>query len=88
MKRSFSEEAWEDYLYWAGADPKTLKRLNEIIKECCRTPFQGIGKPEPLKGDLQGWWSRRLTKDDRVVYRVKGKGEEQVLEIAQCRLHY
>ena len=88
MKRLFSDRAWEDYQYWAEADPKTLKRLNEIIKECCRTPFKGTGKPEPLKGDLQGWWSRRITKDDRIVYRVKGGGDEQLLEIAQCRLHY
>jgi toxin YoeB len=88
VKRVFSEEAWEDYLYWVDNDPKTLKRLNELIEECCRTPFRGTGKPEPLKGDLQGWWSRRLTKDDRLVYRVEGKGADQRLEIAQCRQHY
>lgn len=88
MNRIFSDEAWEDYLYWVEADAKTLTRLNELIKECCRTPFKGTGKPEPLKGDLQGWWSRRITKDDRLVYRVTGKAPNQSLEIAQCRLHY
>jgi toxin YoeB len=88
VKRVFSDEAWEDYLYWVASDAKTLTRLNELIKECCRTPFKGTGKPEPLKGDLQGWWSRRITKDDRLVYRVTGKAPDQSLEIAQCRLHY
>ncbi len=88
MKRLFSDEAWEDYLHWMESDPKTLNRLNDLIEECSRTPFKGTGKPEPLKGDLQGWWSRRITKDDRLVYRVSGKGKDQVLEIAQCRRHY
>ncbi|HSQ94766.1 MAG TPA: Txe/YoeB family addiction module toxin [Croceibacterium sp.] len=88
MKRQFSDQAWEDYLYWAEVDGKTHQRLNDLIKECCRTPFKGIGKPEPLKGDMQGWWSRRITQDDRLVYRVSGKGKDQLLEIAQCRLHY
>ena len=62
--------------------------LNDLIKECQRTPFKGTGKPEPLKGSLAGWWSRRITKEDRLVYRVTGKGNEQQLEIAQCRFHY
>lgn len=88
MKLVFSDEAWEDYLYWQDADVKTLKRINDLIEECRRNPFKGTGKPEPLKGDLQGWWSRRITKDDRLVYRAEGKGDEQRLDIAQCRLHY
>jgi toxin YoeB len=88
VKRVFSDEAWEDYLYWINSDPKTLARLNELIEECCRSPFKGIGKPEHLKGNLQGWWSRRVTRDDRLVYRISGKGDDQALEIAQCRLHY
>ena len=88
MNRVFSDEAWEDYLYWVESDAKTLTRLNALIEECSRTPFKGTGKPEPLKGDLQGWWSRRITKDDRLVYRVTGKAPDQSLEIAQCRLHY
>jgi toxin YoeB len=88
VKRVFSDNAWEDYLYWQTADPKVLKRVNDLIKECARTPFKGTGKPEALKGDLKGWWSRRITEEDRLVYRVQGKGADQALEIAQCRYHY
>lgn len=88
MKLVFSDTAWEDYQYWISVDPKVLQRLNALIEECRRTPFRGIGKPEPLRGDLQGWWSRRLTHEDRLVYRVAGKDDEQRLEIAQCRFHY
>lgn len=87
MKLVWSDEAWEDYHYWREADPRVFERLNTLIKECRRTPFRGTGKPEPLKGD-GGWWSRRVTEKDRLVYRVEGKGEDQRLEIAQCRLHY
>ena len=88
MKVVFSHQGWEDDLQWVEADPATLRRLNALIDECRRSPFRGTGRPEPLRGELQGWWSRRLTHDDRLVYRVAGKGEEQRLEIAQCRLHY
>ena len=88
MKLVFSDLAWEQYTHWINADPKVLERLNGLIEECRRSPFRGRGKPEPLKGDLAGWWSRRLTGDDRLVYRVSGKGSEQRLEIAQCRFHY
>lgn len=88
MKLVFSDEGWEDYLHWVESDAKTLKRLNELIEECRRTPFKGRGKPEPLKQDLKGWWSRRVNGEDRLVYRVTGKGAEQALEIIQCRLHY
>ena len=88
MKIVFADRAWEDYLHWQAADPNVLERLNALIKECARTPFQGIGKPEPLKGDYKGWWSRRLTLEDRLVYRVSGSGAAQQLEIAQCRFHY
>ena len=88
MKLVFADQAWEDYLYWQEADRKTLKRVNDLIEECRRNPFKGTGKPEPLKGDLQGWWSRRITQEDRLVYRVAGKGKDQRLEIAQCRFHY
>ena len=87
MKVVFSDEAWEDYLSWFEADPKISRRLNDLIEECRRTPFVGTGKPEPLKGDLKGWWSRRLTQGDRLVYRVSGKRGDQSLEIAQCRYH-
>lgn len=88
MKLVFADNAWEDYLHWQEVDEKTLGRLNDLIKECQRTPFKGIGKPEPLKGSLAGWWSRRITKEDRLVYRITGNGSDQQLEIAQCRFHY
>ena len=88
MKLVFSSQAWEDYLHWQAADANTLERINTLIRECLRTPFKGTGKPEPLKGDLKGWWSRRITLEDRLVYRVAGKDDEQRLEIAQCRYHY
>ncbi len=88
MKLIFSDEAGEDYHHWLENDPKILMRINEMIKETKRTPFKGIGKPEGLKGDLSGWWSRRITQEDRLVYRVSGKGAEQALEIAQLRYHY
>lgn len=88
MKLLWADHAWEDYLHWQGADGKTFQRVNDLIKECQRTPYKGMGKPEPLKGDLQGWWSRRITQEDRLVYRVQGKGADQHLEIAQCRHHY
>jgi toxin YoeB len=84
----FAESAWQDYLHWQANDPNVLDRLNGLIKECQRDPFKGTGKPEPLRGDLQGWWSRRITVADRLVYRVSGKGDGQALEIAQCRFHY
>lgn len=88
MRIVFSDHGWEDYLYWAETDPKTLKRINELIQECRRSPFKGRGKPEPLKGPLQGWWSRRINQEDRLVYRVRGTGEDRQIEIIQCRLHY
>ena len=88
MKLVFADRAWEDYLHWQSADANVLARLNALIKECQRTPFTGTGKPEPLKGDLKGWWSRRVTLEDRLIYRVSGGGVAQQLEIAQCRFHY
>lgn len=84
MKLIFHTQAWDDYLYWQEHDRKMLKRLNELIQQCTRTPFSGTGKPEPLKGQLTGWWSRRLNREHRLVYRVK----EDALWIAQCRYHY
>ena len=84
MKIVFSETAWEDYLSWQMEDRKKLARLNALIKECLRTPFSGTGKPEPLRGSLSGWWSRRIDLEHRLVYRAN---EDQLL-IAQCRRHY
>lgn len=88
MKLILAPLAWEDYLHWQASEPAALDRLNTLIRECQRTPFSGIGKPEPLEGDLKGWWSRRMTLEDRLVCRVVGAGEEQRLEIVQCRQHY
>ena len=88
MKRLWSDEAWEDYGYWQETDRKTLQAVNDLIKNASRNPFTGLGKPEPLKHDLAGWWSRRIAAEHRLVYRVYGKGAAQVLEIIQCRYHY
>ena len=88
MKLVFSPSAWDDYLFWQAKDRATLSRINELIKDAGRSPFVGIGKPEPLSGELKGWWSRRITREHRLVYRVRGTGEEQALEIASCRFHY
>ena len=88
MKLIFSTEAWEDYQHWVETNAKIKDRINELIKQCQRTPFKGVGKPEPLRGDLSGWWSRRITQEDRMVYRVTGSGDAQSLEIAQLRFHY
>ncbi len=84
MKLVFDDQAWDDYLYWQQHDKKLLKRVNGLIKECMRTPFEGTGKPEPLRGSLSGWWSRRLDREHRLVYRMEGDN----LLIAQCRYHY
>ena len=88
MIRTFAADAWADYLYWLETDQKMLKRINDLIRECARDPFRGIGKPEPLRGDFAGWWSRRIDEEHRMVYRVIGKGEAQALEIVQLRYHY
>lgn len=88
MKLLFTESGWEDYLHWQAADPAVLRKINELIREISRQPFKGLGKPEPLRANLAGWWSRRITGDHRLVYRVEGRGEAQRIEIAQCRYHY
>jgi toxin YoeB len=88
LKISFTPRGWDDYLYLIEREPKTLRRANELIKECRRDPFRGIGKPEPLRDNWSGWWSRRITDEHRLVYRVAGKDDDQRLEIAQCRFHY
>ena len=84
MELIFLSGAWEDYLYWQKVDRKQVKRINELIKQCLRTPFEGIGKPEALKGSLSGWWSRRIDHEHRLVYRAI----ENKLYILQCRYHY
>jgi len=88
MKLLWTEQAWEDYLYWRRNDADTLKKINALIEDIRRNPFRGLGKPEALKFALSGWWSRRITQEHRLVYRVSGKPGGQNLEIAQCRYHY
>jgi len=84
MILSFADDAWSDYLYWQQQDKKILKKINRLIKEIERDPFEGIGEPEPLKYNWSGYWSRRITIEHRLVYKVL---DEQIL-IAQCRYHY
>ncbi len=84
MKVLSSEHAWEEYLYWQDTDRKVLTRINSLIRDIQRSPFQGIGKPEPLKHALSGYWSRRITDEHRIVYKV----ERDRLPIAQLRFHY
>ena len=84
MRLIFSDEAWEDYLFWQKQDKAVVKRINELIAACQRDPFVGIGKPEPLKYALAGFWSRRITEEHRMVY----KAEKDALLIAQLRYHY
>jgi toxin YoeB len=88
MKLLWAADAWEDYLFWQETDRPMLRRVNELLKDACRDPFKGLGKPEPLKGDLSGWWSRRITGEHRLVYRITGRDEKQQIEIASCRYHY
>ena len=88
MKLLLDRAAWDELLHFQQHEPKVAARLAELINECLRTPFTGTGKPEPLKGDWAGWWSRRITAEHRLVYRVTGKDDSQRLEIAQCRYHY
>jgi toxin YoeB len=87
MKLLWTEAAWADYLSWQESDANVLRRSNELLKYARRTPFTGLGKPEPLKGNLAGWWSRRITGEHRLVYRVTGKEQAQQLEIVACRYH-
>jgi toxin YoeB len=84
MKLIFSEQAWEDYLHWQATDKKLLARINTLIKEASRTPFEGIGKPEPLKNALSGYWSRRINDEHRMVYKVV----DGAMWLVQLRYHY
>jgi toxin YoeB len=83
-KITFSKNAWEDYIYWQSQDKKTLKKINSLIKDIQSTPFEGIGKPETLKYDLSGMWSRRIDLEHRLIYQI----EEEELKIYGCRYHY
>lgn len=81
---TWTDLSWDDYLYWQKHDVKKLERINSLIKDCLRSPFAGVGKPEPLKGDLTGFWSRRIDQEHRLVYQYDDGG----LFIIQCRYHY
>lgn len=84
MRLIFSDKAWEDYLYWQQVDRQVVKKINNLIKDIKRKPFEGIGKPEALKHELSGFWSRRITDEHRLVYEVTSSG----VSIASCRFHY
>ncbi len=84
MRISFTLNGWEDYTYWQKVDKKMIKRINDLMKECSRTPFDGIGKPERLKNNLSSWWSRRINQEHRLVYKII---EDEII-INQCRKHY
>jgi len=84
MRLIFSEHAWEDYCYWQKTDKKILARINELIRDIQRNKYQGIGKPEPLRHTLAGWWSRRINSEHRIVYKI----ENDSILIAQTRYHY
>jgi toxin YoeB len=88
MLIAWTELAWQDYLQWQKEDEKILAAINDLIRDIKRDPFKGLGKPELLKHDLRGWWSRRITGEHRLVYRLQGKNDGQQLVIAQCRYHY
>jgi len=84
MKMLWDDRAWDDYIYWQNQDKKTLKRINAIVKDIQRDRYAGIGKPEPLTGNLSGWWSRRIDEENRIVY----KEENGAVIIASCKGHY
>ena len=84
MKYVFTDESWEDYLYWQQTDKKKLKRINDLLKDIARNSFDGIGKPEPLKYKYAGFWSQRIDEEHRLIYQVK----DDEIRIAKCRFHY
>ena len=84
MNLIFSDKAWEEYMYWQNIDKQILKKINQLIKDIKREPFEGIGKPEPLKYELSGFWSRRISDEHRLVYEVS----ESYIAIVSCRFHY
>lgn len=88
MKVMFDRAAWAQYVAWQVEDIRVVERINTLLKEISRDPFRGTGKPEPLGQNMSGWWSRRISHEHRLVYRVNGKGDAQVIEVAQCRYHY
>jgi len=89
MNIEFTSHAWEEFQYWMENNVEIVERINSLIKSIRQTPFQGVGKPEPLKYDLKGFWSRRITDEHRLVYQITGqKGKDQKCSIVQCKFHY
>ncbi len=88
MILAWSVRGWSDYLYWQDHDAKLVRKINALLADIRRSPFRGLGQPEPLKGNLAGFWSRRVSEEHRLVYRVVGSGAVQRIEIAQCQFHY
>ena len=84
MQKAWTDDAWSDYLYWQTQDKRTLKRIHDLLKDIDRQPFSGIGKPEPLKGDKQGYWSRKIDEANRIIYKI----ESNQVVIVQCGGHY
>jgi len=84
----WASSGWDDYLFWQETDRKMLRRINLMIKDISRTPFDGLGKPEPLKHQKTGYWSRRIDKEHRLVYKVSGDADKETIYIVQCRYHY
>ena len=88
MKKVWHDAAWEKYLYWQGQDKRTLKRINELLRDIERNGYKGKGKSEPLKGDLTGWWSVQIDEKNRLVFKIENIGNEKMLTILQCGTHY
>ncbi len=89
MTFEFTENGWDDFEYWMDNDVEVVEKIRALLKDIRRSPFQGIGKPEPLKYDLKGYWSRRITGEHRLVYKIEGKkGKDQKCFLLQCRFHY
>ncbi|MDR1376197.1 MAG: Txe/YoeB family addiction module toxin [Synergistaceae bacterium] len=88
MRKTWSDDAWVDYLFWQGQDKKTLKKINRLIQDIERNRYDSIGKPEPLKEALAGWWSVKIDEKNRIVFKISGEGDGQILEISQCGSHY
>lgn len=84
MKYLFVEDSWEDYLYWQQTDKNKLKRINELLKDIARNPFEGVGKPEPLKYKYAGCWSRRIDEENRLIYKI----QDENIVVLKCRFHY
>ena len=88
MRVHFTATGWRDYQHWHQTDPAVLAKINALIEDCRRNPFKGLGKPEPLRRELSGFWSRRITGEHRLIYRIEDKGEMQRIEVFACRYHY